>query len=981
MNTFNRLSTFLRRTCGVRRPLEGTRRMQSQRSATLGRGHVELLEERVFLSGTQYSDWPEAAEQETVFNISSTDNAFSAEIVDGRTTYRQLNVPSNASSPEASARAFLASFSGTQNLKVGPNDLRLIEVKYGLASMHTRFQQLIDGLPVYGAYVSVHQGPDGAVQTVHSRAYDKLSLPPNKSVGLSLGQAELSARAAARVVTPYLPTRGELIWYPLENETAVKAWQVTVSSIEPVGEFLTLVDAQTGEVLSQTNLISFDTGIGDIFLPNPYQTQGSGTGLSDNNDANSPPLEAQLITVQLDGLNPGTGLLVGEFVDLATLDSPTLPDVDANELTRVYQYTRDDPRFEQVVIYDTIDSIQRYIQSLGFVGATGIRDFPTVANAHWDTDDNSFFNPTNDTLHFGDGGVDDGEDGDIIAHEYGHAIQSDQNFAFDLGSGEMEAMGEGFGDYLAASFFADEGDPTYQSSDAACVGEWDATEYIFTTPPCVRRVDGNKTYPDDLVGQEHDDGEIWSAALWDLRGILGGPTVDQLVLEHHFALPFGATMPDAAEAILLADQNINGGVNESVIRQVFVDRGILDPPDDHGNDAGSATPVGTNSSNAGVIEVPDDVDWFSFSAQSGFDYTFETVLGTLSDSVLRLISTDGTMQLDIDDDGGPGLASLINWPAPSSGTYYLEVSSFGSNTGSYDLDITETAPDDHGNDPGSATPVGTNSSNAGVIEVPDDVDWFSFSAQSGFDYTFETVLGTLSDSVLRLISTDGTMQLDIDDDGGPGLASLINWPAPSSGTYYLEVSSFGSNTGSYDLDITETPPVGDMNGDGFVNTGDVPLFIQALVDRAAYVAQFPGLDPDILGDVDGSGTFDLGDINAFSDLFGGSTSASGSASASVTPNASMAVVAQGMAIGNEVLYSDPSRFKSATDQRIELRTIDASFAKLEEDRLLLTRSSEMRLNAEVTELASRTLVNRQSSDMVELNWDIALLDMMEEVLI
>ncbi len=202
MNTFNRLSTFLRRTCGVRRPLEGTRRMQSQRSATLGRGHVELLEERVFLSGTQYSDWPEAAEQETVFNISSTDNAFSAEIVDGRTTYRQLNVPSNASSPEASARAFLASFSGTQNLKVGPNDLRLIEVKYGLASMHTRFQQLIDGLPVYGAYVSVHQGPDGAVQTVHSRAYDKLSLPPNKSVGLSLGQAELSARAAARVGTP-----------------------------------------------------------------------------------------------------------------------------------------------------------------------------------------------------------------------------------------------------------------------------------------------------------------------------------------------------------------------------------------------------------------------------------------------------------------------------------------------------------------------------------------------------------------------------------------------------------------------------------------------------------------------------------------------------------------------------------------------------------------------------------------------------------
>ena len=46
------------------------------------------------------------------------------------------------------------------------------------------------------------------------------------------------------------------------------------------------------------------------------------------------------------------------------------------------------------------------------------------------------------------------------------------------------------------------------------------------------------------------------------------------------------------------------------------------------------------------------------------------------------------------------------------------VSAFSDSlTGTYGLDITETSPpDDHGNDAGASTPVGTNSSNPGEIE-------------------------------------------------------------------------------------------------------------------------------------------------------------------------------------------------------------------------------------------------------------------------
>ena len=173
----------------------------------------------------------------------------------------------------------------------------------------------------------------------------------------------------------------------------------------------------------------------------------------------------------------------------------------------------------------------------------------------------------------GDGGVDDAEDADIVAHEYGHAIQHNQNACW--GGGEMGAMGEGFGDYLAASFFASSGDPAYQNSHAACVGDWDAISYGSGTPACLRRVDGTKTYPDDLQGSVHADGEIWSAALWEIRSALGSTTTDQLVLEHHFTLPCSATMPIAALELIQANTNLNAGANEAVIRQAFCDRGIL----------------------------------------------------------------------------------------------------------------------------------------------------------------------------------------------------------------------------------------------------------------------------------------------------------------------------------------------------------------------------------------------------------------------
>ena len=557
-------------------------------------------------------------------------------------------------------------------------------------------------------------------------------------------------------------------------------------------------------------------------------------------------------------MDDGTGLLIGEFVDLATLNSPSLPDVDANEPSRIYEYDRDDERFEQVTIYHSVDSIQQYFHTLGFDDdsgptANGIRDFPTLANAHWFTDDQSFYSTGDDAIHFGDGGVDDGEDGDIIAHEYGHAIQHNQNAAW--GGGEMGAMGEGFGDYLAASFYADAGDPAYQAAHAAAVGEWDATAYSSDNPPNLRRVDGNKVYPDDLVGQVHADGEIWSAALWDIRAELGGPVTDTLVLESHFGLPGGATMPDAAEQILIADQNINGGANEAAIRQAFEDRGILEPPPGTGvvtfdaefyaeTDTMTVAVVDANGIEPLEVTVEassGDVETFSLASTGGSTYegTIDNAPGApAADGVLQVGLGDTITVTYVDPDDGSGnsitsqdeasISNYIEYPStdtplainsnstvesvinvPDSGQVndvLVEVNI--SHPYTNDLEVFLTSPS--GTVVELFTNVGGNGDNFVDTLLNDDADFPISTASAPFTGSFSPE-GTLADFDVESINGDWTLSVTDSATGDDG--TLNDW------TLFIDVLPVGLgavelDAGAYGLDDTVNVTVFDQNVTG-----------------------------------------------------------------------------------------------------------------------------------------------------------------------
>ncbi len=86
----------------------------------------------------------------------------------------------------------------------------------------------------------------------------------------------------------------------------------------------------------------------------------------------------------------------------------------------------------------------------------------------------------------------------------------------------------------------------------------------------------------------------------------------------------------------------------------------------------------------------------------------------------------------------------------------------------------------------------------------DNVDWLKFDAINGNDYTIETYnLDPDQDTMLYLFDTDGTTQLDLDDDSGDGLASKISWTCPSDGTYFIKESPYGADDlGPYDISVT-----------------------------------------------------------------------------------------------------------------------------------------------------------------------------------
>jgi hypothetical protein len=308
------------------------------------------------------------------------------------------------------------------------------------------------------------------------------------------------------------------------------------------------------------------TGSATVFLPNPVADLQN-QALTDQKDADYAALAPAYHAVTLTNLD-GSGFLRGDWANVIseTGDPAFSP-------TNTFDYRRNDDRFEQVMGYYWVTEAQKYIQSLGF-GSTRRpvnMESQDLRINQWGAD-NSFSWDKKDMIKLGKGGVDDAEDAEVILHEYGHAIQDSQQDPFGYGFGfEARSIGEGFADYWAVTV-ADVVAPT---PDPACVADWDSVSYTSTTPHCLRRVDLELHYPENVnPASVHATGRIWSRALWDIRNDLGHVRADTIILEAQFGQR-DPTMPQLAQNTVATAQRLYGNATARAVRRAFEDRGIL----------------------------------------------------------------------------------------------------------------------------------------------------------------------------------------------------------------------------------------------------------------------------------------------------------------------------------------------------------------------------------------------------------------------
>ena len=467
--------------------------------------------------------------------------------------------------PREIAEKTLKKIAGDLKINEDLSQLKFHEVKESMLGKHVLFQQQQDGKAISGAWVRVDIDDKGKVfhiqndlvpATVIEEA-KKLKAKKSKAAPAQVTEAEAKKIAIADAkkgqAKPAV-TDTELSWFQ-PNGVPTLAWKVVVVVKKPVAQWKYYIDALTKKILKKINLLKSAKGQGRVFDPNPV-VRLDGIKLKVNSKI---PDEAY-VDVELNGL-PKTGKLDGPYVNT----KHTKKRITRKSLQ--FLFKKEDRAFKEVMVYYHIDRIQRYIQELGF---DNVVNKSISVDIDGEKDDNSYYLPDTKSLLFGTGGVDDAEDAEVILHEYGHAIQDHIVNGFGP-EGESRAMGEGFGDYLAASFFAS----MKPAGLRMTFGSWDAYFNGSGKPKCWRRLDSKKKYPKDMQDEEHEDGEIWSACLWQIRSAMGAKQADKLIIAHHFLLTPKATFRDAANALITTDKRLNNGANEKAIKDIFIKRGIL----------------------------------------------------------------------------------------------------------------------------------------------------------------------------------------------------------------------------------------------------------------------------------------------------------------------------------------------------------------------------------------------------------------------
>ncbi|PZU88192.1 MAG: hypothetical protein DI529_05995 [Chryseobacterium sp.] len=409
-----------------------------------------------------------------------------------------------------------------------------------------RFQQTINGIPVYEGDIAVHFNKQGEVTYATDVPVSKRLKQVNTTPIFSKVDAFEKAKVAADIKGDITHQENDLYVFLTDSGETKLVHRVIINSYETPGDWEIMVDAHSGEVIRVLDIANYHHddkrkkkskqtqsemkagGTAYIFDPDPLSRAhvAYGGDYVDNNDATNASLDAARSLVTLPDITFSNGVysLKSKYVQIADFESPSTGLF--TQASPDFLFNRNDQGFEAVNSFYHIDRSLAYInETLGIDCKSTLNGGIILVDPHGlSGEDNSHFIPSSQRLAFGEGCVDDAEDADVVLHELGHAIH---HWVTGLKSSSAQGLGEGSGDYWAMSYSRSLNQWASNEPQYNWMFSWDGHNVCWNG----RITNYTRKYPTGLTGTIHTDGQIWVTSLMRIYDRIGKEKTDRIFLE------------------------------------------------------------------------------------------------------------------------------------------------------------------------------------------------------------------------------------------------------------------------------------------------------------------------------------------------------------------------------------------------------------------------------------------------------------------
>jgi Zn-dependent metalloprotease len=440
-------------------------------------------------------------------------------------------------------------------------DLTYHATSKGPAGTVVRYRQNYKKIPVEGSEITVTLDNNGTIVSVlngYKLINKDISIIPKKNVAFATDK--LNKHFGIKTKHKFFKND---LFIVFQKNLPILAHKINLICEEAIGDWQGFINDETGDIIEVKDIASYQSG--NIFNPDPLSyakaTYGSG-GYIDNNDENSSDLQARLLNVSLSGMKFANGLyqLEGNYAKITDDEAPYKGLF--SQPSSYFNFNRKDDGFEAVMCYYFIEKSMNYLNTLGitvtpYQSASGgkIKFDPHGLNGS----DNSYYVKSTGALIFGEGGVDDAEDADVVIHELGHGIH---DWITNGGLSNADGLSEGTGDYWAQSYSRSllnqwpSTNPAYH-----WVFNWDGHNPFWAG----RATNDTRFYTQTVAAGIHDRGQIWATAMMRIFDGIGRTKSDKVLWEGLRMTNSLSTQEEAAAKVYQAALNMNYSWNELCI--------------------------------------------------------------------------------------------------------------------------------------------------------------------------------------------------------------------------------------------------------------------------------------------------------------------------------------------------------------------------------------------------------------------------------